>query len=549
MYTLHLGNCIDILKTISANSIDAVVTDPPYHLQGKGPGQKQFAPGASQFAKANEYAKSAGFMGKKWDGGDIAFRSETWVEVFRVLKPGGHLLAFGGTRTYHRMACAVEDAGFEIRDMISWLYGSGFPKSYNMGKAVDALTKTGRSDSLVTGDGHSRTNNQHWSEFAKSTTQEQFTPESDEGKQWEGWGTALKPACEPIVMARKPLVKGYSVAKNLLEHGTGAINIDGCRVPLQESGEDKRLGGKGSWATDKAAKNVYEGGYAGDDITSDVGGRFPANLIHDGSDEVLEGFPHSTSGAMTAEQQKNGGFKGAKSCYGTAKQGGSMNYPASEGSAARFFYCAKKDSEEGGRFPANLIHDGSDEVLEGFPTSNSARSSGNPNNPKRGSNHVATSYGQGDDTETNDYRDTGSAARFFYCPKASTKDREEGLEGDDKSFIPWFQTSGGTSGKPSSIAKDRKTQRANVHPTVKPTELMRYLCRLITPPGGIVLDPFMGSGSTGKAAVLEGFDFVGIEKEPEYMMIAKKRIIFVAKESEKPKPTESPSLAKLLGAA
>lgn len=299
---LHHGDCLEVLKTLEDDSVDSVVTDPPY---GFGDG------------------KRAGFMGKQWDY-DVP-SVDIWQECFRVLKPGGHLLAFAGTRTQHRMAVNIEDAGFEIRDMIAWLYGSGFPKSHNL---------------------------------------------KDE---WEGWGTALKPALEPITVARKPF-KG-TVAANVLEHGTGAINIDGCRV--------------------------------GDDT-----GRWPANLIHDGSDEVVGLFPQTASGVPGVRRK---------------------------------------------------VHD---------------------------TNAMAGRLGLTGEVEAG-YGDSGNAARFFYCAKANKKDRDDG----------------------------------NTHPTVKPTDLMAYLCRLVTPPGGIVLDPFMGSGSTGKAAIREGFQFIGIEREEEYIAIARERVV------------------------
>lgn len=307
---LH-GDCLEVLRTLPDNSVDSIVTDPPYGLS---------------------------FMGKKWDYDVPA--SEVWAECLRVLKPGGHLLAFAGTRTQHRMAVRIEDAGFEIRDMIAWVYGSGFPKSHNL---------------------------------------------KDE---WQGWGTALKPALEPITMARKPLIG--TVAENVIAHGTGAINIDGCRVPGALEGDPMR-------------------------------------------------FFKSNGGAFVAK-----------------------------------FDTAPMVRTEG-RWPANLIHDGSEpaDLL-------------------------------------------GDAARFFYCAKASKKDRDEGLE-------RFETTTKAGSGALRDGGRDTKA-RANIHPTVKPTDLMRYLCRLVTPPNGTVLDPFMGSGSTGKAAKLEGFAFIGIEREADYLEIAKARI-------------------------
>lgn len=310
-------DCLKALKTLADNSVDSCVTDPPYGLS---------------------------FMGKAWDY-DVP-KKEIWQEVFRVLKPGGFLLSFGGSRTYHRMACAIEDAGFEIRDQIMWVYGSGFPKSHNIG---------------------------------------------------DGWGTALKPAHEPIVLARKPLSE-TTVAKNVLKYGTGALNIDGCRVGTADT-----------WAASTRKPSDSIGTFKTGERTTEQHslGRWPANFIHDGSEEVVELFPDS------------------KSC----------NSPSSAKPEGTIF---------GGSRTQGAIYPG----------------------------------------------ETGSAARFFYCAKASKKDRGEG----------------------------------NNHPTVKPTELMRYLCKLITPPKGVVLDPFMGSGSTGKAAKMEDFGFIGIEIDANYFEIAKNRI-------------------------
>jgi len=330
-----LGDCVEVMKKIPDNSIDSIVTDPPYGLK---------------------------FMGKDWDRFEQERNSYydftlKWAkECLRVLKPGGYLLAFGGARTYHRLACAIEDAGFEVRDMVEWVYGSGFPKSMNVG---------------------------------------------------EGMGTALKPAHEPICMARKPISE-KSVVQNIAKWGTGGLNIDACRVLY--NGETPNVGGR--------ANHGRGDGYGykplKDKIQPNTTGRFPANLIHDGSQLVLEIFPETKSSA--------GHFD-------------------------------KDDYEEG---------DG------------------------------VTNFTRGD---FNGYGDRGSAARFFYCAKANSVERNTGL--DDKK---------------------------NIHPTVKPIALMRYLVRLVTPKGGLVLDPFIGSGTTALACIMEGFDYLGIEKEPEYVKIAEARI-------------------------
>ena len=395
---LYQGDCLDVLRTMPDCSVDACVTDPPYGLS---------------------------FMGKAWDY-DVP-TVDVWREVLRVLKPGGHLLAFAGTRTQHRMAVAIEDAGFEIRDMIAWVYGSGFPKSLDVSKAIDKaagaerevvgsrrLTGTARIKGQAAYGATAGRADEAYAEAAEINDTLQITaPATSEAQQWAGWGTALKPSWECITMARKPLPG--TVAACVLEHGTGALNVDGCRV----SAEGKSF-------------------------------------------DHLKGRPLMKINNRRTDDE-------------------SLNGAAQQAALAKL-----KDL---GRWPANLIHDGSDEVVGLFPQANSARV-GNPNNPHRGVNHTASSYGQGDGKVTHDYRDTGSAARFFYCAKASRSERGKG----------------------------------NTHPTVKPIDLMRYLCRLVTPPGGIVLDPFMGSGTTGIAARREGFQFSGIERDPDYFKIAEARI-------------------------
>jgi site-specific DNA-methyltransferase (adenine-specific) len=350
------------MRELPDGCVDAIVTDPPYGLS---------------------------FMGKKWDY-DVP-STEIWAECLRVLKPGGHLLAFAGTRTQHRMAVRIEDAGFEIRDMIAWVYGSGFPKSHNL----------------------------------------------DGDRQ--GWGTALKPALEPITVARKPLIG--TVAANVLAHGTGALNIDGCRVGRA----DDDVSGWSQTGSKASENRAMSGNNYNRDPKPDASGRWPANLIHDGSQMVLDLFPQT--GPSTGRDSRG------------------RNHQAFTDDARQSF----RDD----------VHPG--------------------------------------------YGDTGSAARFFYCAKTSKKDRDEGLTNDPQAFVQ-FQTANGTSGKPSSLSEGRDTQYRNTHPTVKPIDLMRYLCRLVTPPGGTVLDPFMGSGSTGKAAKREGFGFIGIERDEAYFDIAKRRI-------------------------
>jgi site-specific DNA-methyltransferase (adenine-specific) len=346
---LHCGDCMEVLATLEPDSIDACVTDPPYHLTSivKRFGAENAAP-----AKGGVYNRaSRGFMGKQWDGGEIAFEPETWAAVMRVLKPGGHLLAFGAPKNFGFMQYAIAQSGFEIRDVIAWLFGSGFPKSHNAGN---------------------------------------------------GWGTALKPAYEPVIMARKPLIG--TVAENVTQFGTGAINVDGCRVGVGEP-RQSLTGGMA-----RKASPVY-GSFANETIETitTTEGRWPANVIHDGSDEVVGAFPGDCPGAGDYHSDKVGTGNGVT--YMPTKPHGTL------------------------------------------------------------------------------YADQGSAARFFYSAKADADDR-----------------------------------LGSKHPTVKPLDLMQYLVRLVTPPGGTVLDLFAGTGTTGEAAWREGFRAVLIEREAEYQADIRRRM-------------------------
>ena len=502
-FEIHHGDNRDVLKTLADNSVDSVVTDPPYEL---------------------------GFMGKSWDASGIAYSVELWQEVLRVLKPGGHLLAFSGSRTYHRMVVAIEDAGFEIRDQIMWIYGSGFPKSLDIGKAIDKrggvfadftqfrdavkaqmrekniktseladalgnfmlshyLTKgsqpavpnyrdykiirdfVGLGDSFdhlfaeeaereiigtkMSGIANAEEGARHTIGASKAIEVDITAPATAEAKQWQGWGTALKPAHEPVVVARKPLIG--TVAANVLTYGTGGLNIEASRVASDD-------GFQKAW--DKPVSTNISSQSGNFDVGS--GGKVIADLS---------------------------GYKPS------------------------------------GRWPANVIHDGSDEVVELFPNSKSGVIKPYIENPQNPSSFNF----EGRQKPAFDYGDSGSAARFFYCAKASKKDRNEGLDGFDLKLKPYGNRTEEQipeeGDRPGSVNDKFTTQpQANHHPTVKPTDLMRYLCRLVTPPNGIVLDPFMGSGSTGKAAIYEGFNFVGIEMTDEYIPIAKARIEFAANE-------------------
>ena len=488
---LKLGNCLEELDKIEKNSIDSIVTDPPYELN---------------------------FMGKGWDNAGISFSKKTWQKCYEVLKPGGYMLAFGGTRTYHRIACAIEDAGFEIRDCVMWLYGSGFPKSMDISKQIDKrngrknddFKKLGKylSDKITDTDsncankiGFSSTlvrfwklgeripNKETWMKLKKLyhlTDEFDYIIEREEAereiigqkeklesyqyknnnvyqingdkekvmlditkpatelaKQWEGWGTCLKPAYEPIIVARKPF-KG-SLVDNVIENSVGGINIDECRVGKEEiktNGGDKFTNLYGKYNTVQESTHT---------------GRFPANVIHDGSKEVCGGMPYTKS---------NGG-KTTMSDF--SKYNGSMM---------------------------------------------------NTSNLKDKPNRIDSDYIAPNDS--------GSASRYFYCAKASKKDRDEGLD--------MFEENTVNDGRKKSIDNPfqrGETQRHNIHPTVKPTELMQYLIRLVTPKNGVILDPFMGSGSTGKATMYENlerqanYSFIGIELDEEYMDIARARIEYV----------------------
>jgi site-specific DNA-methyltransferase (adenine-specific) len=424
-YTVHIGNNLDILPTLPDCSVDSIVTDPPYEL---------------------------GFMGKKWDSTGIAYNTDLWRECLRVLKPGGHLLSFGGTRTWHRVAVAIEDAGFEVRDSIAWMYGSGFPKSLDVSKAIDKAAgaerekiRTPITAGSTAGKGSSNEIDERpWLTKAREVgfhehdSDKAVTPEA---QQWEGWGTALKPAFEPIVVARKPLIG--TVAENVLTYGTGALNIDGSRVegkvPSVPMAEWSRSGTTGS--SNKRSGEMSQ---------PHSFGRWPANVILDEySAELLD---DQTEGKITQGHWANTKVSG----YG----------------------------EFGG---------GKSEYL-----------------------------GTGRKAED----DIKGASRFFYVAKASKRDRNEGLEElPTKGKVFNGQNSESAGLADGSVEDKFTTQPAqNFHPTVKPTDLMRYLIKLVTPPNGIVLDPFTGSGSTGKAAILDGFRFIGIEMTEDYIPIIEGRL-------------------------
>jgi site-specific DNA-methyltransferase (adenine-specific) len=423
------GSCLDRLLELEDCSIDAVVTDPPYEL---------------------------GFMGKSWDSSGIAYNVEVWRQCLRVLKPGGHILAFGGSRTWHRLAVAIEDAGFELRDSIAWIYGSGFPKSLDVSKAIDKAAGVERE--VVTevvedlfGEREETVENvagktSIWNSDGNGGNSAITEPATYDAKKWQGWGTALKPAFEPVVVGRKPLTG--TVAANVLEWGVGGLNIDGTRI----AGE--------SWSRPPQSENDIYGKYEPVATESNPAGRWPSNVM---LDEFTAGLVDQQSGVSKS-----------------AKPSASISYGSG-------------------------VDTGGNSVL------GNGLSASVPN--------VAP------------YGDTGGASRFFYVAKASKRDRNEGLDG-----LPEQRIEVGDE-RPSGTSWERRGKkqdapRANFHPTVKPTELMRNLIRLVTPFGGTVLDPFTGSGSTGKAAILEGMQFVGCELTPEYLPIIEGRINYAVSVKE-----------------
>lgn len=423
MFKLINGDSLIELDKLEENSIDSIVTDPPYEI---------------------------GFMNKKWDSTGIAYNVDFWKKCFRVLKPGGYLLSFSAIRTQHKMTTAIEDAGFEIRDVILWMFGSAMPKGQNVGKMLEAKTKYGKSNSrslreleLTEGEGSYikiAPNNGIMGEM-KEFERKYYQPDNE----WNDWNSVLKPAYEPVIMARKPL-EG-TIAENIIKYHTGALNIGECRV-----GEESVL-------THKAPKGTFAGG------------------------ELNRGS--------------------------TKEEDGSINYES-----------------HSGRYPANIIHDGSDEVIKNMPNTKGNNSS------DLGDYGYCFGANRSNKRMAPGYDDEGSASRYFYCAKASSQDREEGLEHfvkkpmyDDDHKFGYGNTEDDNFGDRIANVK-----RANTHVTVKPCDLMKYLVRLISPKGATILDPFMGSGSTGKAIAFENkerdanYSFIGIEKEKEYCEIAQARI-------------------------
>jgi site-specific DNA-methyltransferase (adenine-specific) len=432
------------MKTLEANSVDAIVTDPPYGLE---------------------------FMGKAWDGFGTPLGFQTWSEqwareALRVLKPGGHLLAFGGTRMYHRLAAGIEDAGFEIRDTLMWLYGSGFPKSLDVSKAID---KAAGFEGEVVAKGRSWNNPESkdgdTARMNASPGEYDIKELSEAAKKWQGWGTALKPAVEPIVLARKPLIG--TVAENVLTHGTGALNIDASRIGT----EDKFGGGAKAVSIYGSDGNYQPGPNAF--VASQKGGRWPANILLDEEAAAMLDDQSGESSSTMHYRSRKETMPGYGGGWGPDLTNRGIN---DTGGASRFFYVAKASRSE------------RNAGLDGFAAT-----------------RRATSYG---------------SMRHPQCNVCGTRamnwEKRKGMPScghDDWSYVE--QTADG---------KNPGNPERNIHPTVKPVDLMRYLIRLVTPKGGTVLDPFMGSGTTAVAAIGEGVNWIGCEREPEYVAIIEARI-------------------------
>jgi site-specific DNA-methyltransferase (adenine-specific) len=489
-------------------SIDSIVTDPPYEL---------------------------GFMGKKWDASGIAYNVELWRECLRVLKPGGHLLAFGGTRTYHRMAVAIEDAGFEVRDSLHWVYGSGFPKSKNVALSIDkGEGHPNRGRAIPTASKYQASDKEEKNKL-KSNKVETYQAKSSNGKGWEGWGTALKPAHEPIVVARKPL--SGTVAGNVLAHGTGALNIDGCRVAATDKAKFPKAGYT-RHDTDASYEFAGDPNFTTTGIDANPTGRWPANLV----------FTHAADCCQV----------------GTTDVKASGYYPAQRGAGVATGFGAGQPDPTGNRPSGN--GDGTETVavwrcVDGCPVAELDGQSGvSKPKPGRSGKRGGNGFGCFDDQKSAEHNgkwpddNGGGASRFFtvtewdptadvapfrYVAKPSKRERNAGLDG-----LP-VATAGemtdrkdGSAGLNSPRAGAGRTSgAANTHPTVKPVALMRWLVRLVTPPGGTVLDPFAGSGTTLVAATLEGFDAIGIEMTDDYLPIIEGRVAWAEEQAADTTPT------------
>lgn len=551
---LLLGDCLEVMATMEPCSVDAIVTDPPYGLEFMGKEWDKLGGGVERTAKsAGGFGKDAATNVNAFAAARVRYDSsaasmQDWhyrwaVAALRVAKPGAHLLAFGGTRTHHRLMCAIEDAGWQIRDTIMWVYGSGFPKSHNVANSIDkSLGMPNRGRAIPTASTYQASDVEKKNKLTSNIVPP-YEARTEASAPWEGWGTALKPAWEPIIVARKPLVG--PVAANVTEYGTGAMNIDGCRVGTADGHGGGRKGSSGFCG------NHYEH----DGFVASTLGRWPANLIHDGSDEVTALMPRTQSGALNRAN-----ITAPNQIYGRSPREMRGEYAQNSGSAARFFYCAKASKADrnsgldgtcivkytvpiGGpvckdvttALVESLKKAMSESTVTWLIGESGASITGlcpsdtlsttlmeisriTPSTILRSltpSLISACTLDANCETESGGSRAESAASSSECLPTSTNESQAASVHGASRVVSQMLsQISDAASWKP----------RTNVHATVKPTALMRYLCRLVTQPGGVVLDPFMGSGSTGKAAVLEGFRFVGIDIDQAYIEIARQRI-------------------------
>ncbi len=472
------GDCIEVMKTFSDNRFDSLVTDPPYGLSQ----EPDIAEVMKHWIAGTKYEHdSKGFMGKSWDS--FVPGPEYWREAFRVMKPGAHGVVFAGTRTADLMTIALRFAGFEIRDVVFWAYGSGFPKSLDIAKAIDKQAGhwRGKSDGI-----ESENSSMTGGNYSRTDKGEPITPAA---AAWQGWGTNLKPAYEPAIMVRKPIEKGLSIAENVLKYGTGAINIEASRI-----GNEQR--------TNTSASAIF-GSAMQKGPSSECVGRWPANfMLSHNCDCELISSGGSRGGSFTAGFQDE--FVGGKVKNGiqglTYKDEQPEKWLCTEG-------C-----------PVAILDGQSGQFAGGHGGQHMGEFSYRPGQPSGAGPIVGGT------------KDFGGASRFFYTSKVSKKERNAGLEALPDSVKAMSGGAAAARGETEYHTKtasgyDRIQTVKNSHPTVKPIKLMGYLCTMITPPGGIVLDPFCGSGSTGVAAGRLGFKFQGIEQNSEYVQIARHRFV------------------------
>jgi site-specific DNA-methyltransferase (adenine-specific) len=514
------GNNIDILKTYPDNYFDAVVTDPPYGL-GKEPNAEELM--KDWIEHGYHEISGSGFMGKEWD----AFVPQPifWKEVYRVLKPGGHILSFFGTRTYDWGVMSMRFAGFEVRDCIQWLYGSGFPKSHNISKAFNKIDGVEFEGKPAEGVGFMKPDSEDWNVTKNQLIQKGES--SENAKKWDGWGTALKPANEPIVLARKPLEKGLSIAENILKWGVGGINIDASRISTED--KTQRTNNGVEWGNRK--DEYYEDREK--EVFGSPLGRFPANIIlthHE--DCVCKGTKKvkAIKGGSGGSESMNEQGYGFKKIQNGANAGGLADADGNE---------TIEDWDCHEDCPIRILDEQSG-------VSKSSKSAKLYINDTEGRSVKNGASGFRDPNST--YGDKGGASRFFYVAKASKAERNKGLDDFEEKPLAFSNQAkaelkrgnlefngNGITGEGIVGHGNKVNMLKNFHPTVKPINLMQYLVKMITPPNGIVLDPFCGSGTTGVACKIDGFQFIGLEQDPQYTKIAEARISNYKDDSKKNK--------------